>query len=146
LSKYALEFDTDKGPKGHNYTAIYPKYFSSLRKKPINFLEIGLYKGNSAKLWEHYFPRAELHFVDQTSKHLQYYSKRSKYHFMNQTDKPKMRRLGHLYGPFDIIIDDAAHTSEDIITTFELMLPFVKPGGMYIIEDLHTVYFNMFGG
>jgi hypothetical protein len=26
------------------------------------------------------------------------------------------------------------------------MLPFVKPGGMYIIEDLHTVYFNMFGG
>jgi len=47
---------------------------------------------------------------------------------------------------FNIIIDDASHKSEDVIATFELMFYRVRPGGLYIIEDLHTSYWKSHNG
>ena len=42
-------------------------------------------------------------------------------------------------GMYDIVIDDGGHTTLCIITTVhELLLTVVKPGGMLIIEDMHT--------
>jgi len=80
LNRLALEFGTDKGPIGHNYTRIYAKYFAPLKQKPIRFLELGLFKGNSVKMWEKYFTHAELHFLGYSPQYLEYYSNRSAYH------------------------------------------------------------------
>ncbi len=47
---------------------------------------------------------------------------------------------------FDIILDDGGHTMKQQITSFKILYPFVKKGGIYIIEDLHTSYWkNAFG-
>ena len=41
---------------------------------------------------------------------------------------------------FDIVIDDGGHSMEQQIVTFEELYSHVKPGGVYLIEDLATSY------
>ena len=43
-------------------------------------------------------------------------------------------------GTFDIIIDDASHINPLTIQTFKNMWAAVKPGGLYVVEDVHTSY------
>ena len=45
-----------------------------------------------------------------------------------------------------LVIDDGSHKSSDIIRTFLLIFPLVKPGGTYIIEDLHASYWRDWEG
>lgn len=49
-------------------------------------------------------------------------------------------------GLFDIIIDDGGHTMEQQVTSLEHLWPIVKPGGLYVIEDLQTSYWADYGG
>ena len=42
--------------------------------------------------------------------------------------------------PFDIIIDDGSHISLDIVETFLLHWRHLRPGGLYVIEDLRPTY------
>ena len=37
---------------------------------------------------------------------------------------------------FDIILDDASHFQHHQIQTLDIFLPYVKEGGIYIIEDI----------
>ena len=147
MDRLALVAGTDKGSSFHNYTEIYSKYFASLKDKPIKFLEIGIYKGNSVKLWESYFSQAELHFVDITPGYIQYFSTRSHYHFVDQANKQEMINFAQsVGGNFDIIVDDGGHTMQMQMNSFHALFPYVKSGGMYIIEDLHTSYWKIYGG
>ena len=41
---------------------------------------------------------------------------------------------------------DGSHQNNDIISSFLLYFPLVKPGGLYVIEDTHTLYLNRWGG
>ena len=45
-------------------------------------------------------------------------------------------------GPYDIIIDDGGHTPEEQMVTFEALWPYIAPGGIYVIEDLHGNYWK----
>ncbi len=47
---------------------------------------------------------------------------------------------------FDIIIDDGSHHSNDVIASFDILFERLKPGGIYVVEDLHTSYWPAFGG
>lgn len=68
MDELAIAANTDKSSRHHNYTRVYPKYFASIRLDQLTLLEFGLYMGHSAKMWEQYFPNANLHFVDITDK------------------------------------------------------------------------------
>ena len=43
-------------------------------------------------------------------------------------------------GDFDIIIDDCGHLSDQQQFSMAYLFPFLKPGGIYIIEDLNAPY------
>jgi hypothetical protein len=146
LDKLAISYGTDKSSEFHNYTRVYAKYFPYFKTKPIRFLEIGIFKGGSVQLWEDYFPNAELHFVDMTKYFIQYFSKRSQYHFLDQANINVLKNFGQKFGQFDIIIDDGGHVMEQQINSFKVLFDFVKPGGMYVIEDLHTSYNKNYHG
>lgn len=47
---------------------------------------------------------------------------------------------------FDIIIDDGGHTMNQQKTSFMVLLPLVRSGGIYVIEDLETSYSPSYGG
>ena len=43
-------------------------------------------------------------------------------------------------------IDDGGHTMGQQIATFEEMYPKVNENGVFLIEDLHTSYWQSYGG
>lgn len=43
---------------------------------------------------------------------------------------------------FDIIIDDGSHKTSEQIKSFEILSKQLNKGGLYVIEDLHTSFFN----
>ncbi len=147
LNGLALWAGTDKASSGHNYTEIYAQHFAALRHQPMKFLEIGICAGASVKLWESYFPNATLHFIDNNNSSIQYFSSRAQYHFLDQENAPALIAFANQAGGnFDIIIDDGGHTMRQQIVSFETLFPYLKSGGLYIIEDLHTSYWKQWGG
>lgn len=143
LDRLAVSAGTDKGSNFHDYTKIYAQYLSSLKNEPISFLEIGIYKGNSVKLWESYFTKADLHFIDIAPSLIEYHSTRSHYHFIDQGNRAELQTfIESIKGGFDVIIDDGGHKAAEQIISFQTLFPHLKAGGLYIIEDLHADYLN----
>lgn len=131
----------------HDYGLVYSQYLSPLKDKPIKLLEIGILNGDSVKLWENYFPKAELHFIDCSMARVTYFSKRSHYHLADQGNPDDLKKVIEITGgEFDVIIDDGGHCMDQQITSFIELFPHIKSGGMYIVEDLHTSYWLDFGG
>jgi hypothetical protein len=147
LNEIALKTEADKGSNYHNYTEFYSQYLSPLKEKPIKFLEIGIFRGASVKMWEKYFPNADLHFIDITFQNVEYFSNRSHYHLCDQSNPDQLKQFIHSTGgDFDVILDDGGHTMVQQITSFCILFPHIKNGGIYIIEDLHTSYWSSYGG
>ena len=54
---------------------------------------------------------------------------------------PRFLRLMCLTWPqMDVIIDDASHINWHQIQAFELLFPCLRPGGVYIVEDVDSSY------
>lgn len=151
LDELAIQFNTDKGPQDHNYTKIYDRLFSSLKNDSISFLEIGFFHGQSARMWDAYFKNAKnLDFIDITHNaysHFYNLSDRCTLSMVNQEIPEELSNfMASRTEGYDIIIDDGGHTMNQQIVSFKCLFPYLKKGGIYIIEDLHTAYFNSFGG
>jgi mannitol-1-phosphate/altronate dehydrogenase len=63
-------------------------------------------------------------------------------HRGSQDDVALLDSINAQQGYFDIIIDDGGHSMKQQITSFTHLFAKVRHGGVYIIEDLQTSYFN----
>ena len=45
-------------------------------------------------------------------------------------------------GGWDVVIDDGGHIPRDQLLTFCAIFPFVRPGGLYVVEDIETSYWD----
>ena len=61
-------------------------------------------------------------------------------HYGSQEDVAFLKKIIAKRGYFDIIVDDGGHSMKQQITSFTYLLPKVRSGGVYIIEDLQTSY------
>lgn len=150
LDEIGKKHDTDKSSLGHHYTKVYEKYFETKRYEPLKILEIGFYRGGSARMWHEYFPNAQLYFIDVDPYCYQCMaglSSRVHLYMKNQANKKQLRSfLKEVSGDFDIIIDDGGHTMRQQQISFIHLYPALKKGGIYVIEDLHTSYSLPVGG
>ncbi len=151
LNNLALKYGTDKGSTIHNYTETYEPYFQKIQHAPLRFLEIGIADGASARMWEEYFDNATLFFLDIEPKTVldiqQKLSQRSHCFIGDQENQEQLSLfIEQSGGAFDIIIDDGGHTMQQQITSFKALFPSVKKNGIYIIEDLHTSFWQKYGG
>lgn len=64
----------------------------------------------------------------------------------SQNDIAFLNKLTASYGPFDVVIDDGSHKMPDVTSTFKALYKSITKDGFYIIEDLHTAYWEEFGG
>jgi len=143
LDEIALSYATDKASNLHNYTEKYERYFAALRQEKLKVLEIGIQNGYSLKTWKQYFPFAEIFGIDIVDcKHMD--EERIKTLKGSQTDITFLNEINTTYGPFDIIIDDGSHFSTDMTISFNTLFPQLKSGGLYIVEDLHCLYWPQF--
>ncbi len=152
LNDLAARYGSDKWGGMHWYTPRYMNHFSPLRYDPVKVLEIGIggYKyascgGESLYMWQHFFPRGLIYGVDLYPKP-SVRGSRIRTIQGDQNDPSFLRSLAAEFGPFDIIIDDGSHINEHVRTSFEELFGSVRPGGYYVIEDLHTSFWPEFGG
>jgi cephalosporin hydroxylase len=112
--------------------------------KPIRVLEIGIYNGDSLKLWNNYFRQASIFGIDIEPKS-QYDTDIIKTFVADQANRSQLQSFIDTHGgDFDIIIDDGGHYMEQQQISFGFLFPFVKPGGYYVIEDVHTSLSNIY--
>lgn len=144
LHTIGLKYKTDKSYL-HNYLDFYETYLNQYKNEKIRLLEIGIGNGASLKMWEEYFPNAEIVGVDTDKKCLKhiYTSARVKTLIGDQANRTF---LNNIQGEFDIIIDDGGHTMIQQMVSFGCLFKKLKKEGIYIIENLHTSFIPAYGG
>jgi hypothetical protein len=105
-----------------------------------DILEIGIWDGSSARMWREYFRNGIVAAVDieikPAASHLQF-DDSYKIFVEDASSTNFLTKLGSM--KFDIIIDDGSHWINHQITSFNLLKEYVKPGGLYIIEDIQDI-------
>lgn len=133
--------------KWHNYFDIYHNHFQRYRGKPVTVLEIGVWHGGSLQMWKHYFGRkAKIYGVDINPICKPFEEKQIKIFIGDQEDRGFLHLLQKEIGLIDIVIDDGGHYSQQQISTFKGLFPYVAKDGIYLVEDLHTSYWPEYGG
>jgi predicted O-methyltransferase YrrM len=141
-------YKTDKSPYNdaghrHPYTAVYSLFFSRFQFQPVKFVEIGIAGGNSILLWRTYFTHKDTHifgfdrdknFIQNT---LNFGLPGVSLGEMDVYEEESIRRgLEATGGDLDVILDDSSHGLVDQIRIIKQAIPFLKPGGLIIIEDI----------
>jgi len=133
--------------KWKHYFEIYDRHLHHLRDKKINFLEIGIAHGGSIQMWDHYFKgNAQLYAIDINPECKKFESKNVKIFIGSQEDENFLREVKRNIPKVDVLIDDGGHTMKQQIVTFENLFDHVTKNGIYICEDLHTSYMELYGG
>lgn len=124
----------DKGGKIHTYLETYDRLFAPFRNG-CTLMEIGLAMGDSLKLWDAYFNNSEILGIDLSIVFKPAEYKNIVVVYAADATKPEFAELIN-GSKFDIVIDDGSHVTADQIKTFNLLRDKMKPGAIYIIEDI----------
>jgi len=117
----------------------YEGLFAAYHGADRNLLEIGVKEGNSIRTWYDYGPRLHIHGLDLDITQIEGTLPEDRVE-IGKVDQGSRESLesatkGRSY---DIIIDDGSHWCSHQQLTLGYLFPKLKPGGVYIIEDLHT--------
>jgi hypothetical protein len=126
-----------------HYLEIYERHFAVYRNTPVKMLEIGVFKGGSLELWREYYGDAATIFgIDVDPKCSEYVTPPNQVRIGSQDDEHFLRQVVLEMGTPDIVLDDASHIGRHQSKSFEILFPLLNPGGLYVIEDLHTSYWE----
>lgn len=143
LDAIGRKHKTDKSSIHHDFLRFYEPFFEPFRTKTITILELGVgpskNMGKSLLTWQEYFPDASVIGVDIRPDARGVASERITIEIGDLGEVDFLRYLSTKYNP-DILLDDASHRWSHQILAAGLLLPSVKPGGLYICEDLHTSF------
>ena len=154
LDQITIECGADKGSthpvKGHDYARHYDSAFEAIRQGEIKVVEVGVGSGESIRSWLEYFPNAKVFGVDIVHSTNEWNTVGAKPHprytFVtgDQSSEIFWQCFVVDYGSqWDVFVDDGGHSSQQIITTFNMMWPHVAAGGFYGIEDLNCAYSSL---
>jgi len=140
----------------HGFCRVYDIAFASVRTTVRTLMEIGVFFGASVEMWKSYFPHVHVHGVDHFigrqgngssfANPKEYYDRlqtspdpRITLHTVDQSRDEDVRKWATQFTPgsFDIIVEDGSHMMRDQHRNFALLFSLVKPGGWYVIEDVH---------
>jgi len=123
-----------------SYLYNYEKHMKDTSK--INFLEIGVRDGASMKIWREFFSiDSKLYGIDIDPKCNHCLSlKNTSIIIGDCNDQNIVDKIKKLNIDFNYILDDGSHTYEDISKSLEYYYPLLNRNGIYIIEDLGTMY------
>lgn len=155
----ALATGTDK-VHPHHYEFAYADLLRPIRCNELTVLEIGLgcdggvsSAGSSAKLWLDFLPRVQLTVLEYNEACATEWLARDargvgaakleaqlRIFTGDQSNVGVLLPMAQIHGPFDFIIDDGGHTYKQQLVSLRTLLPFVKPGGFYVLEDVQTSF------
>jgi len=138
-------YETDKGSI-HDYVRIYEEILAPYRELSGNVLEIGLFNGNSLRMWEQYFTNASVYGIDcsetphggmadlrqmiATGKH--------NIHIMDGTSEEQIEK--EFAGiKWNVVIDDGSHLLEHQLSTVGIFANRLSENGIIILEDIQDI-------
>lgn len=135
----------DRGTKGLQNYRIYDKFFADRDFVPRSIMEIGVYEGESTKIFSTTFPGAKIIALDLNVKNIDFSNHKNV--FYEQADQNNIRqlqdiRLKHFPDGVDFIIDDASHYGYFSLSTFIALFDSLRPNGIYCVEDWGTGYWE----
>lgn len=122
-------------PKISGFYHLYETKLAPYKGKRLKFLEIGVQDGSSIKQWREMSSAWDVWGLDIDSS-----CRGEQIIIGSQEDKEVLKQ----FEGFDIVIDDGGHTWKQQIETFEQLFPTMRKGALYVIEDLHTSFWNEF--
>ena len=134
----------------HKWTHYFPAYeahFSRYVNRPVTMLELGCGDGGSLQMWKRYLgPRAQIIGVDFVDDSREFEEDQIAVRIGFQHDTEFLATIVEEFGPLDIVLDDASHVMKDTIESFRFLYPRMDKAGVYMVEDMHTSYWDEFGG
>jgi hypothetical protein len=132
----------------HSYIEVYEEILKPYRGK-VNFLEIGLFSGQSLRMWEQYFNEGKCTGIDCSDQPLGMQDLRPmiaegthNIFIMDGTSKADIEK--NFKGEkFDVIIDDGSHNIEHQLESYKHFKSHISKGGIYIIEDVQDIDANI---
>jgi predicted O-methyltransferase YrrM len=151
LDSIAIKNKTDKSSLVHNYCSKYEKWLPMNRLEDIKILEIGVYKGSSLISWKEFYPYSTVIGIDieKECKNSENPKQNIFVEVGSQIDQDFLSFVCSKWGPFDMILDDGSHKNSHVIESFNSLFSSLKEGGVYVIEDACTSYWDgpeEFGG
>jgi SAM-dependent methyltransferase len=133
--------------KWKHYFPIYERHFKDFVYKPVTFIEIGCGRGGSLQMWKRYFgPHARIVGIDTNPACKTFAEDQIEVHIGPQQDERFLQDVINAVGTPDIILDDGSHIMSHILSSFQFLYPRLAKSGVYVVEDLHTAYWDEFEG
>jgi hypothetical protein len=151
MCRVMTKFGSDKG--WNNYTPLYSALFKERCNRSLRVFELGLGSNNpdvlsnmgvfgapgaSLRGWRQLFPHAQVYGAD-IDRGILFQEERINTFYCDQLDPSSIRELWsqpELQGGMDIIIEDGLHTFEANVSFLEGSLDQLRPGGIYVTEDI----------
>jgi hypothetical protein len=152
MCRVMTKYGSDKA-RAHKFTAVYSALFKGRHDQRLRIFELGLgtndpnapssmgvfgVPGASLRGWRDLFPHALVYGAD-IDRRILFQEDRIKTFYCDQLDPSSIGELWSqpdLQGGADIIIEDGLHTLEANVFFLEHSLGHLRPGGIYITEDI----------
>jgi SAM-dependent methyltransferase len=145
---YRIFASTPEIHRWHHYFPIFERYLQRYRARPIRLLEIGVMRGGSLRMWKRYFHPGSTIVgldIDPACARHEAAAERIYVRVGDQADRALLAAVNHEHGPFDVIIDDGSHRLDDQLASFGALFgDALADDGCYLVEDLHTGYWEEF--
>lgn len=143
LCDLARKHKTDKGGEHfdagqvcHYYTPVYWNCLYRRRERVRKVLELGVNTGASLRMWEEFFPNANIIGIDNEPGTL-FSTDRIQCEYADEANAENLAWVAAKHAPYDVIIDDGSHDpvlqESAAITLIATLKSLV---GMYFIEDI----------
>ncbi len=146
LNELMAKYGSDKAT--HGFCPFYESFFGPIREDVKKVLEVGVYHGASMLAWLDYFPNAKVLGIDDGTFQQQWPlgTDRAQVYIADQGARTQLALfLARAGDGFDLILDDGSHTMWGQQVSLACLLPAVKKGGFYVVEDLHSSFFPVIG-
>jgi hypothetical protein len=133
--------------KWKHYFPIYERHFCPWIYRPVTLIEIGCGQGGSLQMWKRWFgPHARIVGIDIDPECSRLAEDQIDIRIGAQQDETFLQTLIEEFGAPDILIDDGSHIMSHVCATFNFLYPKLSSSGIYMVEDLHTAYWQEYEG
>lgn len=126
---------TDKGRSCHSLGDFYEPFLTGIN----SVIEIGVFKGASVNAFGEYFGQTcKIVGIDIKPVNIVPLLPNVSIAVGDATDAHFLRRVVGMFpdNAVDMVLDDASHRVSEQLRTLEVLSLHVKPGGIYIVEDV----------
>jgi hypothetical protein len=128
-----------------SYYERFDRFFAARNFMPKAILEVGVHLGDSTKILATAYPEAKIIGLDSSIHKIDFSDfPNISYFEANQGDAAGIDKILTESFPdgIDLVIDDASHIGALTCVTFYAVFPHLRSGGIYIIEDWGTGYWD----